>query len=641
MSQKKRIPQSSSPDKKAGNKSPVKKRKIFTKANFTKIFLPSLLLIAIILTPVLFEVFSTRHQKIDDVIENRYGDDFNPDDDRTPFIDIFIDADLNDSDGILDDFTNGIDDPNRILFKISPTNEYLYWRLETYDTYTMDNWDKNITVTEISGYSSLPSFADGELEISAELLYSDGSLVGYFPAPYHYQYGESFSNDISFDPINDWTTTNLYEDMYNCKLIEAQFDSDIGNTTVDYNVSYTLQDNEYIKNNSQGFSTLNSIVSSNQVLEDRYLQIPQDYSLYAPYTTQIANSLLDTSNTIYEQVFRNMIWLSSNCSYDIEMLFGNSDDAPAEDEDYVEWFLNRRSGTAAHFAAALAMISRIQDIPSRMVVGFSSGDLIGSEFVVRAQHIHSWVEVFIPLSGTMGYWVAFDPSPLIPSIRDQYGENTIGFQPVFYCTNEFFISPLHMIPQPSYPYFVPNPLSDAWYNDPYDPSNWYGPYVNRSDSFDIFAFLANGKDEDFFQYLLTGDPGGLEFVEDEQITFIDTTTDTIMGSAITNADGRAQLSYNYSISDPSGLHLISAEWLGIQVPTYDLRYFPVSLIETGVIVTGSVNISSYLPQEMYEAMQILTVPQLNNSYQYDLITNNINFLTSDFLICSYYTKKPI
>jgi len=103
------------------------------------------------------------------------------------------------------------------------------------------------------------------------------------------------------------------------------------------------------------------------------------------------------------------------------------------------------------------------------------------------------------------------------------------------------------------------------------------------------------KNQDFFNYILGLGPGDLEFIQGEQITFIDTTTNDILGSALTNINGEATISYSYPVNATSGLHYIVAEWQGIRTPTYDLRYIPLSYIETGVIVTGSVNITSSNP----------------------------------------------
>jgi transglutaminase-like putative cysteine protease len=619
------------------------KKKFFTRENISKIILPSLALIAIIMTPIFLEIFDVRHQRIRDVVEapvpgNWYDGLFNG---GAPTQDIDPDDD-NLTDGFMDGFTNGVSDPERILFRVTPTTEKFYWRLEAYDTYTLDAWDKDYTTTNITGYSTLPGHSDGEFTVTADMNYTGGILTNYFPSPYHYDYGEEFSDNIVFSPTSDWldTTLSLQEDIYGSKIISTQFVSTAGATTLTYDVSYTLQDNDNIKDSSTGYSDLANHILLDPELETRYMQTPSNYSSVAPYTIQVASDLLDPGATIYQQIFRDIIWLSNNCTYDLDMLLGLSDEAPGPDEDYVEWFLTRREGTAAHFAASLAIIARLQNIPSRIVIGFSYGEESGSEYLIRAKHVHSWTEIFIPFSDTEGYWVAFDPSPLIPTLRDEYGANTIGFDTVFHCTNEFFLVP-HLLPNPSPPpYFIVNPLSPAWYPDPYNPSVYYGPYVNRTQEFTIIAFLALGNDFDFYNYILTGDPGSLIFIEDETITFIDTTTDTILGNALTNSSGVATLDHTYDAMATSGLHIIAAEWFGNRVETFNLLtfnpYFPTSYDPSGVIVTGTVNITSSDPYH------VGTLQPIDNSFPYQLLQNSFAFeYSSVFQISTLFFKRKI
>ncbi|MHA1127113.1 MAG: transglutaminase-like domain-containing protein [Candidatus Heimdallarchaeota archaeon] len=578
------------------------KRKIFTKSTISKVFLPSLALIGIILVPVIFEALKTRHQAIEDVVAspvpgNWFDNLFTG---GAPSIGVDPDdPDVNGTNpgGFLDGFTEGLQvDPFLELFRITPSNHYFNWRLEVYDTYLSDTWDKDIATNIITGYTG-GAPGDGELYVTSNITYFGGTSVRNYPAPYHYVDGEVFSDDYSFVPSVDWdeAQTTLEEDIYDCNTINARFFYSSDNSTLTYSVSYTLQDNDYIKDNSDGYAILNNLIAGDTELSTRYLQAPSNFTLDAPLTNQIAANLYDNSLTIYQQAFKNMLYLSKNYTYDLDMLLGDSTDSPAAGEDYVEWFMNRNSGTSAHFASALTMLCRLQGIPSRIAVGFSYGDRIGNEFIIRPIDVHSWTEIFLPING-VGRWVQFDSSPLVPTLRDIYGENTIGFQATFHCSNEFFIEDQHMTKIPVSPYFTPNPSSAAWYYDG-PTSTWYGPYVNRSQTFTLYSFLGNGNDYDFYIYLATGILGNLLPIEGEEIFFIDTTTNDVLGSAFTNSSGYATLDYSYNSSSISGIHFIEAEWSGIRASTYDLRYVSTSTyIDSGVIVVGSVNVSSIHPE---------------------------------------------
>ncbi len=72
-----------------------------------------------------------------------------------------------------------------------------------------------------------------------------------------------------------------------------------------------------------------------------------------------------------------------------------------------------KTGYCEYFAAAMALMLRTVNIPSRLVNGFQTGtyNRVGKDFVVRARDAHSWVEVYFPEYG----WIAFDPTPADPN----------------------------------------------------------------------------------------------------------------------------------------------------------------------------------------------------------------------------------
>ncbi len=82
-------------------------------------------------------------------------------------------------------------------------------------------------------------------------------------------------------------------------------------------------------------------------------------------------------------------------------------------EDPIAYFLfDRRMGNCGHFASAMAVMLRLQKIPSRLVAGYFKGEWNepAESIVIREQDAHAWVEAFIPGKG----WVSFDPTPPAP-----------------------------------------------------------------------------------------------------------------------------------------------------------------------------------------------------------------------------------
>ncbi|MCB2222957.1 MAG: DUF3488 and transglutaminase-like domain-containing protein [Actinobacteria bacterium] len=82
-------------------------------------------------------------------------------------------------------------------------------------------------------------------------------------------------------------------------------------------------------------------------------------------------------------------------------------------EDLVAWLTdpaspNYRTGYCEQFAAAMAVMARQLGIPSRVVLGFTPGELLDDgRVVVRDRNAHAWVELWMPTQG----WVSFDPTP--------------------------------------------------------------------------------------------------------------------------------------------------------------------------------------------------------------------------------------
>ena len=66
------------------------------------------------------------------------------------------------------------------------------------------------------------------------------------------------------------------------------------------------------------------------------------------------------------------------------------------------------------------MLSRLANIPSRIVSGYYGGELntVGDFYVFRQQDAHAWVEVWINGKG----WTQIDPTSVIPgsNIRNSY-----------------------------------------------------------------------------------------------------------------------------------------------------------------------------------------------------------------------------
>jgi len=81
---------------------------------------------------------------------------------------------------------------------------------------------------------------------------------------------------------------------------------------------------------------------------------------------------------------------------------------PGSGFDALTNFLFRdRTGYCEQFAAAMAVMARVVDIPSRVAVGFLPGDRDGKDWVVTTHDLHAWPELYFEGIG----WVRWEPTP--------------------------------------------------------------------------------------------------------------------------------------------------------------------------------------------------------------------------------------
>ncbi len=80
-----------------------------------------------------------------------------------------------------------------------------------------------------------------------------------------------------------------------------------------------------------------------------------------------------------------------------------------------EFVFETRRGYCEHYASALAVLLRLADIPTRIVLGYHGGELnpMGGYYIVRQSDAHAWVEAWIPGQG----WQRVDPTAAIAAER--------------------------------------------------------------------------------------------------------------------------------------------------------------------------------------------------------------------------------
>lgn len=134
---------------------------------------------------------------------------------------------------------------------------------------------------------------------------------------------------------------------------------------------------------------------------ERYLSLPE----ISATLQQVSDQIVGDATSAYRKAVRIQRHLRS-FTYDLEV-------ARTHDIRSLEAFLTEvRRGYCEQFATAMAVLARIEGIPSRVVIGFGPGVIrttvgTGAEYQVTTLDAHAWPELWLEGAG----WVAFEPTP--------------------------------------------------------------------------------------------------------------------------------------------------------------------------------------------------------------------------------------
>jgi transglutaminase-like putative cysteine protease len=176
---------------------------------------------------------------------------------------------------------------------------------------------------------------------------------------------------------------------YEIVMAHAQDDLEPGN-------SYTVV-SQYTQVTQQALRTAGT--GYPQVIVDRYLQLPENFSLLV---AQTAISVTTGTVTPFEQAKAIEAFLRT-------YTYNDAIPEPPADRDPVEYFLfDIREGYCDYYATAMVLMLRSLNVPARAVSGYAEGffDEEQGSFYVTDADAHTWVEVFFPNYG----WVEFEPT---------------------------------------------------------------------------------------------------------------------------------------------------------------------------------------------------------------------------------------
>ena len=199
---------------------------------------------------------------------------------------------------------------------------------------------------------------------------------------------------------------------------------------------------------------------------DRYTDLPENID---PRVQDQAEALTMRLTTPFEKGLAIEHWFreTGGFVYDLEVDQGHSEDLLASwlFDDSAENSSYRR-GYCEQFATSMAVMARSVGIPTRVVLGFTPGrEVATNEVVVLDNNAHSWVELWIPAVG----WVGFDPTPrgdgANPVTSYERLSEALGFEIAAY---------LEQVPEPIRPDIDPGNLVSGLPDSEFDPSSLEG-----------------------------------------------------------------------------------------------------------------------------------------------------------------------
>ncbi len=147
--------------------------------------------------------------------------------------------------------------------------------------------------------------------------------------------------------------------------------------------------------------------------------ITERYLFLSPTTTQrtidLAKQITSSHENPLDQTLAIILFLRENMTY-VETI-----PPPPANHDAVDWFLfDYQKGFCNYYASAAVILLRSLGIPSRLVVGYSTGEMLeDGQFLVRQKEAHAWPEVYFQNLG----WVEFEPTASLPDIERLAGDN--------------------------------------------------------------------------------------------------------------------------------------------------------------------------------------------------------------------------
>lgn len=325
----------------------------------------------------------------------------------------------------------------------APDPSLIYWRMEALDRYDGASWIPTNEVPE--RYSSTTAGGDPEHTYRGTTsTFTQRIRIEALRGPLVPTAGVANALQSDTENINQFQVTNDGSIVIQSQLdegmtyqVEAQFPlerEDINGLATGLNGQLTPLFAE--AGRVGAFEVTPAVIDRSEPRPSdigRYTELPDDLP---PSIVATAREITSGARSDFERATLLQHWFrdSGAFEYSTDITAGHTELQLAEwlnDPESVDY----RTGYCEQFAASMGVLGRSLGVPSRVVWGFTPGEVVaqsdGTEaIVVRDNNAHAWVEMWMDGFG----WVKFDPTPRSDSLPASF---TATFNP-----QEFVAEPI-------------------------------------------------------------------------------------------------------------------------------------------------------------------------------------------------------
>jgi hypothetical protein len=289
---------------------------------------------------------------------------------------------------------------NEVIFA-AKTDQLTYWRGESKSVYTGKGWESSVEAdSRLLRTSQVDQLGDSLYSDKIKMLTIDQEVLFHKTSPDSLVFTGGELEAIH-GTIDESSKLNLTPDIrYQQEGEKWQVYE--GSSLSYYKISVSVPDQEALDIQLSNLKDNTVSLENKEMYTQLPAALPERVSLLARRITEHANNDWEKAEAVQAYLKKHYTYETSGIGF------------PKKQEDFVDHFLfESQQGYCDHFSSALVVLLRAADVPARWVKGFAPGEAVyqtdstGYQVTVRAEHAHSWAEVYVEGIG----WLTVEATP--------------------------------------------------------------------------------------------------------------------------------------------------------------------------------------------------------------------------------------